>query len=66
MKFNNDEIITLSFIREKNDELIFHVNKFIGLKRLCISQSLVKKMFDIAHNEDYLNFKKCYEIISKS
>ena len=60
----NNKIITLSFIREKKS--IFHINKFINLKRLCIFQSFIKKMFDIIYNENHSNFKKYYEIISKS
>ena len=66
-KFNDNKIITLFFIREKtNDELIFHIDKFINLKRLCIPQSFIKKMFNIVYNENHSNFEKCYEIISKS
>ena len=54
----------LSFVREKIN--IFYINKFIDLKRLCISQLIVKEIFDIVHNEDHSNFEKCYEIILKS
>ena len=59
------EIVELLFVHEKTN-FIFHVDKFINLKRLCISQSFIKKMFDIACNEGHLNFKRCYEIISRS
>ena len=69
-KFNFDgEVAKLPFVRGESkgdEELIFHVDKFSGLRRLCIPKPLVKDIFDIAHNEGHPGFERCYEIVSKS
>lgn len=69
-KFNFDgEVVKLPFVRGESkgdEELIFHVDKFSGLRRLCIPKPLVKDIFNIAHNEGYPGFERCYEIVSKS
>lgn len=67
-RFSDGEVAKLPFVRGSNgdNELIFHVNKFTGLKRLCIPEPLVKDIFDIAHNEGHLGFERCYEVIVRS
>ena len=47
-------------------DLIFHVDKFTGLERLCIPRPLVKDIFDIAHSEGHPGFERCYDIVSRS
>ena len=59
----DDESVELPFIRDA--DLIFHKNKFIDIKRLYISQSIVKDIFEIAYNNNYLDFERLFNIISK-
>ena len=63
----NDESAELPFIRDITDpSLIFHRNKFTGLKRLCIPKSLIKNVLEIAHDNDHPGFDRSFEIVSKS
>jgi hypothetical protein len=36
---------------ERWDELIYHLNRFISRARLCISRSLIKKIFRMTHDD---------------
>ena len=62
--FNAGEVSSLPFVRGSDG--IFHVDRFTGLKRLCIPEPLVKDIFDMAHSEGHPGFDRCYEIVSKS
>ena len=49
------------FIYRSNDFIIeFHVYE---LKRLCIFHSIIENILKMIHDEDHLNFIKCYEKI---
>ena len=63
-KFKEDAVTNLPFVRKEG--LIFHVDKFSGLERLCIPQPLIKQIFDIAHGEGHPGFERCYEIVTRS
>ena len=48
-----------------DNRLIYHINRIIDERRLCISSSCVKKIFDIAHERSHSDFNSCFEIISR-
>ena len=54
-------------INKDKRRLIYHIDKVIGVRRLCISQSIVKDVLDIAHTaEGYMGFARCYERVISS
>ena len=57
-KIEDNEII-------KNSKLIFHVNHFTGMQRLCIFFNLVIEIISITHKDKHLDFIKYYETIVK-
>ena len=61
----DDESVELPFIRKTDADLIFHKDKFIDIKRLYISQSIVKDIFEIAYSNSYLDFERLFNIIFK-
>lgn len=65
---NNNVSVVLSFMRERSvniEKLLFHINRFTNLQRLCISQSIVQDILSIAHDESHSEFDRCFEIVSK-
>lgn len=47
----------------KNEELIFHIDQFTSIKRLCISPNIAIKVIEIVHSDKHLGFTKCYQIV---
>lgn len=47
-------------------DLIFHVNRFTDVQRLCIPKGIVKTILEIAHGEAHLRFERAYEKITSS
>lgn len=47
-------------------KLLYHINKLIGIHRLCIFPSVAQVVLAIAHEEGYPGFARYYEIISYS
>lgn len=55
-----------AFDRQRN-RLVYHIDKATAVKRLCIPESVVKDILDIAHTaEGYLGFARCYERVATS
>ena len=49
------------------NRLIYHIDKATGVRRLCIPQSVVKEVLDIAHTaEGHLGFARCFERVAHS
>ena len=46
--------------------LLFHVDRFTGLQRLCIPTSLVKEILSLAHGNGHPGFQRCYQIVTSS
>lgn len=46
--------------------LLYHIDRVIGLRRLCISLASFSDIFKIAHVEEHSEFARCYSIISKA
>lgn len=44
-------------------KLLYHINKFIDIHRLCIPLSVVLDILVIAYGESHLGFSCCYKII---
>ncbi len=70
---DNSELISSSLKnsvsnRSNNKNLIYHVNRSIEEKRLCISSDCVQNILVIAHDQDqeHSEFDACFEIISRS
>lgn len=61
---DDEQRIGMSFHRERDLEgilnayadLIFHVNKFTHVQRLCVPGSMRKSILEIAHGEAHLGF----------
>lgn len=47
-------------------DLIYHIDRIIGIQRLCIPSSLVKEILQLAHGNGHPEFQRCYEIVSAS
>ena len=64
----DDESVGLPFVRgvRVKDKLIYYKNKFTSLKRLYISQLVVKNIFEIAYENRYLGFERTFNIVVKS
>lgn len=68
------ERVGLSFHRGRDLEgipdayadLIFHVNRFTGVQRLCVPEGMVKTILEIAHGDAHLGFERAYEKIASS
>ena len=56
----------LGIVDKQKDQLIYHVDKFSGLQRLCIPTSAIKDIFDTAHGAMHPGYQRCFEIISMS
>ena len=52
------------FVQEKN--LIYYVNKWNDVKRLCISKNCIKNILNIAHDSDHSEYVKIHDIVTKS
>ena len=48
------------------NKLIFHLDRLIGVRRLCIPPSMAPELLSIAHGEGHPGFSRCHEIISRS
>ena len=46
-------------------KLLYHKNRLIELRKLCISNSCIENIMKIAHKNYYFEFVKCFEIISR-
>ena len=42
------------------------VNLLYHIDRLCVSSTVVSNVFKIAHSDEYSEFDRCYDIISKT
>jgi hypothetical protein len=63
-RFNENQKESIS--SDQNDKnLIYHVNKSIEEKRLCISFEYVSNILAIAHDQDHSEFDVCFEIITR-
>jgi hypothetical protein len=52
---------------ERRDDLIYHLNRFISRARLCISKSLIKRIFRMTHDDFmHVDFHRVYVAISKT
>jgi hypothetical protein len=61
-RFNENQKKSIS--SDQNDkDLIYHVNKSIEEKRLCISSECVSNILATAHDQDHSKFDVCFEII---
>jgi hypothetical protein len=49
-----------------DQDLIYHINKFIKEKRLCISFNFVSDILTITHEQEHSSFEVCFEIIFRS
>ena len=70
---NASEVVGLSFVRGRHigtaqeyQNLFFHVSKLTGVQRLCIPQSMIKTVLEIAHGDGHLGFERSYERISNA
>ena len=71
LKINSNDgenVVKLSFYQRKND-LIFRANHDIDnhdyeLYKLCISHSVIQKIFEIVHENNHSEYARYYEIIS--
>lgn len=53
-------------IAENNDdELIYHVDRFIEVQRLCIPLKVATEVIAIAHGDGHPNSSRFYEIIGR-
>ncbi len=55
-----------SFFPGEDHDLIYHVDRFTGLQRLCIPQPLIKEILALAHGDGHPGFQRCHEIVTKS
>lgn len=56
-----------SSVKVSHRRLIYHVNKIIEVKRLCILESVIKDVLDIAYiAERHMRFARCYERVATS
>ena len=69
----NEDVVGLSFVRGKHidtaetyQNLFFHVSKLTGVQRLCIPQSMIKTVLEIAHGDGHLGFERSYERIASA
>ena len=47
--------------------LIYHIDKSIGLKRLCIPDAVVKDVLSVPHSaQGHMGFARCYERVATS
>ena len=53
-------------IGKTDKDLIYHIDRFSGIRRLCIPASCVKDIFAIAHGNGHPGFARCYEIVTRS
>ena len=65
---NNDKlkknVFAMSFILE--NDLIYHVDQWNDIKRLCISKNCIKDILNIAHDIDHSEYVKTHDMIIKS
>lgn len=64
-EFSTNEIETNKSTTSIN-KLLYHINKFTELRRLCISNSCLENIMKIVYNNDYSEFVRCFEIISQT
>lgn len=57
-----------NFIKNDNSKelLIYDTNSLTNFRRLCISSNYIENMFKIAHDKNYSNFARCFEIVFKT
>ena len=62
--FNKISFITITQIKVF-DKLIYHINKINGVKRLYISDVIIKNILDIAYSIiNHLKFARYYERVA--
>jgi hypothetical protein len=62
--FQENQERSKSIQNKQNDKnFIYHVNKLIKEKRLCISSICVLNILIIVHDQDHSEFDVCFEII---
>lgn len=47
-------------------DLIFHVNRLTGVRRLCIPSTVTKDVLALAHGAGHPGFARCFEIVSRA
>ena len=64
----NDQLKTnafnMSFIRDK--DLIYYIDQISSVRRLCVSKNCVKNILNIAHENEYFEYARIYDIVIKS
>lgn len=49
----------------KNSKLIFYINCFTSVQKLCISFDVVTEIIAMVYKNGHLGFAKCYKILAK-
>ena len=57
----NENVAIMSFV--KKEDLIYYVDQMTDVKRLCISKNCVRKILDIAHNNEHIDYVRIHDII---
>ena len=65
IEVSNANIADMTSIFESFD-LLYHIDRLIELRRLCIFDSCVKDVMKIVHDNDHSEFVKCFEMISQA
>ena len=53
-----------SALLDSQEDLIYYIDRITSYERLCISQLLVKEIFQLAYRNGYLGFLRYYKIVS--
>ena len=65
---NNDKLkknaFAMSFVLE--NDLIYYVDQWNDIKRLCISKDCVRNILNIAHENEHFEYARTYDIVIKS
>ena len=51
----------MSFVKE--NDFIYYIDQLTSIRRLCISKNCVKKILDIAHDNEHANYARTHDII---
>ena len=51
----------MSFVKE--NDLIYYIDQLTSIRRLCISENCVRKILDIAHDNEHANYARTHDII---
>lgn len=59
---SNVEFVLLLIKNFINNNFIYYVNNLTNLRRLCNSAKCVKKVLNIAHDNEHFEFDRCFKI----